>query len=369
MWRAGNGLPLTKGGSAPGLLAGGVLVLLSLVAVGACDGQKAGPATAGGTLSTDDNRWQIVSVSGDTASWRLGEGPWQVATVGDILLPRSELRLGMGATAVMDSGGDRIVVAENSEIAVPEQPAGSRVKRIMQSLGTMLLRIETREKGGFHVKTPYLVATVKGTQFGVTVNEGGASVSVTEGVVGVDAGDGSPEADVTPGQTASVSSGAGRGVDVKSTPAGSVPSGLIESMDKRAPAAANAPVGPGTNRGRGNTSPGTSQGSGNSSSASSNSNAGGNSGNSNAGGNSGNSNAGGNSGNSNAGGNSGNSGNSNAGGNSGNSNAGGNSGNSNAGGNSDNSNAGGNSGNSNAGGNSGNSNAGGNGGGKGGGKK
>ncbi len=324
MWRVGNGFSRNEGRIAPGLLAGAAFVLLSLVAVGACDGQKAGPATTGGALSTDDNRWQIVSVSGETASWRLGEGSWQVATVGDILLPQSELRLGAGSTAVMDSGGDRIVVAENSEIAVPDQPAGSRVKRIMQSIGTMLLRIETREKGGFQVKTPYLVATVKGTQFGVTVGENGASVSVTEGVVGVDAGDGSPEADVTPGQTASVSPGAGPGVDVNATPAGSVPSGLIESLGKRAAPAADAPVGPGANRGRGNTTPGVSQGQGTSS------NAGGNSGNSNAGGNSDNSNAGGNSGNSNAGGNSGNS---NAGGNSDNSNAGGNSGNSNAGGN------------------------------------
>jgi len=337
-------------------LAASLFALLLFGCVG-----ETGPDPVGGNFPTD--RWTVTNLSGGELGWREGAEDWRTLSIGTTLSAASELRTGTDSAAVLVRGGDTITVAENSLMAVPAATADSPVTRIMQSAGTLFFQVEKRPTPHFQVTTPYLVATVKGTTFSVSVSTAAATVSVEDGVVGVAENAGAPGVDVTAGLSAT--SVAGVGVSVSpTTQAPAAPS--ISPGARGTPGTPGAPgrsQAQGQAQGRGQ---GQAQGQGQGPGNSANSNAGGNSGNSNAGGNSGNSNAGGNSGgdngntgDSNAGGNSGNS---NAGGNSGNSNAGGNSGNSNAGGNSgnDNSNAGGNSGNSNAGGNSGNSNAGGN---------
>ncbi len=168
------------------------------------------------------------------------------------------------------------------------------------------------------VQTQTLVASVRGTEFGVSFSNGVASVAVLSGNVETrDSGGRTSTQD--PGSSVSVSEG-DLGMRGKFGDPGN--SGNNDNKGNQ---------GQGQNKGKSDTA-GTPQGKAKGQSDdedSGNQGKGQGQGNSNAGGNSGNSNAGGNSGNSNAGGNSGNS---NAGGNSGNSNAGGNSGNSSAGG-------------------------------------
>src|SRR5262249_42734928 len=57
----------------------------------------------------------------------------------------------------------------------------------------------------FEVDTPYIVAIVKGTKFTTTVSDAGASVKVSEGVVGVSATSGGASIDLNAGGSASVS--------------------------------------------------------------------------------------------------------------------------------------------------------------------
>lgn len=76
--------------------------------------------------------------------------------------------------------------------------------------GTIHIKAAKRTDGGtLSIETQYLVATVKGTKFDVTVTGRGAAVSVTEGVVSVRAIGSSDGVDVTHGRTAVVLAGDG----------------------------------------------------------------------------------------------------------------------------------------------------------------
>lgn len=97
--------------------------------------------------------------------------------------------------------GDSITVFPNSEVTIPEDPAGDRLG-VLQSFGELLFRMETRESRNFEVRTPFLAATVKGTVFTVVVESTRATVSVSEGMVRVTPTRGGRSEMVRPGWTA-----------------------------------------------------------------------------------------------------------------------------------------------------------------------
>ncbi len=239
---------------------------------------------SGANLSGFENRWAAVAISGDTALWRRGTKPWQPLSVGEVLEPDTQLMSGSSGVVMLERGADLMVVAENTEIEIPAMPAQKGLTRIINSIGTLLLRVDKKPDRKFRVITPFLVATVKGTEFDVTVEGEGASVSVTEGTVGVSRGDDGNEVNVVPGQTASVSAGIPADVPPTVAPTPPPEAGAAKPSLPPRGTPGNAPNPNANNQGKGSN------------------NAGGNSDNSNAGGNSDNSNAGGNSGNSNAGG-------------------------------------------------------------------
>ena len=247
---------------------------------------------SGANLSSFENRWAAVAISGETALLQRGTTAWQPLSLGEILEPDTKLMSGSAGVILLERGADLMVVAENTEIEIPATPAQKGLTRIINSIGTLLLRVDKKPDRKFKVKTPYLVATVKGTEFDVTVEGEGASVSVTEGVVGVSRADGGNEVNVVPGQTASVSSATppGAAPAITPTPTPGAKSAKPSLPPKGKPSSApNAS----SNKGKGGNS-GNSNAGGNSDNGNSdNSNAGGNSDNSNAGGNSDNSNAGG----------------------------------------------------------------------------
>jgi hypothetical protein len=87
--------------------------------------------------------------------------------------------------------------------------------------GTIHIRAAKRTDGGtLSIETQYLVATVKGTKFDVTVTDQGAAVSVTEGVVFVRAVGSTDGVDVTHDRTAVVLAGGGAMPRLSTTTAG-----------------------------------------------------------------------------------------------------------------------------------------------------
>ena len=107
-------------------------------------------------------------------------------------------------------GENSISAYENSRFQVKAQRSGSILTRVLQDAGQLLFQVERRAGRHSEVETPYLVAGVKGTTFGVDVSDIAASVSVVEGLVGVADPETGQEVDVAGGQTAQ----AGRQTDV-----------------------------------------------------------------------------------------------------------------------------------------------------------
>ena len=85
---------------------------------------------------------------------------------------------------------------------------------IQQKYGSLLLDVETRRRKHVTVRTPLLVAVVKGTRFEVKVGRKNATVSVKRGVVGVRSNNGGRSVDITSGQKADVSSTSSKQVAV-----------------------------------------------------------------------------------------------------------------------------------------------------------
>ena len=86
--------------------------------------------------------------------------------------------------------------------------------RIVQNLGTLLLKIEKRPEQHFEVKTPYLAAIVKGTTFTVSVDKSGGAVHVVSGLVQIHDPVSGQTGLVRPGRTGVVSSRPGGGLKI-----------------------------------------------------------------------------------------------------------------------------------------------------------
>ncbi len=234
--------------------------------------------------SLGESRWAVVGISGEVMAARLDTETWRPVSAGTRLAPASQLKTGADGWALLVRGKSDITVMSNSHMSVPKQPQHPLATRILQSLGTLLLRVEKRPGQRFEVETPYLIAGVKGTTFSVNVENKGATASVEEGTVGVSTNDsdGGVEVDVTVGRTASVSSAPGADVEVGPTPAGS---GRAAGAGQ--PGRSKGAVGQGAGKSAA-ASPGPSQGAGNSDGQNGNSSGSGNSDGNNGGGNDGN---------------------------------------------------------------------------------
>ncbi len=164
-----------------------------------------------------DIGWAVTEVSGEVLYQKKESISWQPLPKGIVLWPDTRLKTGETGHARLIGGRDEIIVSANTRMELPVTAPDSTVTRILQSLGTIFFKIVKRSNSDFKVETPYLIAVVKGTGFGVSVSDTGTTVSVTDGTVAVTATDSGESVDVSAGQTASVSSAPGAGVSVGST--------------------------------------------------------------------------------------------------------------------------------------------------------
>lgn len=108
-----------------------------------------------------------------------------------------------GRTAAT-GGNDLLRLEPKTTITIGERKPETIIELLE---GTLHVKAGKRQDGDtLSIETQYLVATVKGTEFMVTVTDKGAVVSVTEGVVSVRSTLASEAFDVAAGHTAIVSS-------------------------------------------------------------------------------------------------------------------------------------------------------------------
>ncbi|WP_373236519.1 FecR domain-containing protein [Cohaesibacter celericrescens] len=118
---------------------------------------------------------------------------------GQTLSTRARTRL------LLVRGKERIQVGSGAIMALPPAKYNKPGKTlILHQSGRLDLTVNKRKAKHFSVKTPYLVATVKGTTFWVDVREGRSVVSVSSGRVEVSNNSSGETTDITRGQTVTV---------------------------------------------------------------------------------------------------------------------------------------------------------------------
>ena len=219
----------------------------------------------------DPNEWTVEEASGDASVKITIDKIWQPLTTGTVIGPTSSIKTGATGWALLTHGKDRMVIAARTELAIPINASSpskitpaitkpGNITRIMQTIGSILFKVDKSPDRAFEVETPYLLAGVKGTTFGVSVDGNGASVTVSEGTVGVTAASGTASADVTKGQVASVTTNPGSGVNVGRSSRGSGRNGDQGDKGKSGDKGNSGGKGPGNNSG-GNSGGNSGQGS------------------------------------------------------------------------------------------------------------
>jgi hypothetical protein len=147
--------------------------------------------------------WRIVDVSGTVRATQPAAS-MQLVSTGEAFAAGSVLSTGMDSRVVLRRGEQQIVVGPNSRMSLPatEEPG---MTRIFQDMGTLLFKVDKREKQHFRVETPVIAAVVKGTTFTVTAGANDHAVHVAEGAVEVSSRNGQAVEMVTAGMTARIS--------------------------------------------------------------------------------------------------------------------------------------------------------------------
>ncbi len=135
----------------------------------------------------DGSSWRTVATSGrvEVRPGAAADDAWQTARRGADVAALSLVRTFDDARTTLTRDGDLILVAADSEVVLPDR-APDGATRVLQHQGHVIYKVAPRHEGGrFEVRTPLLVAGVKGTRFSVILERDRAAVSVLEGVVEV----------------------------------------------------------------------------------------------------------------------------------------------------------------------------------------
>jgi ferric-dicitrate binding protein FerR (iron transport regulator) len=163
----------------------------------------------------------LTVVEGSVEIGRGDPALWAGAQTGDVVRAGESVRTGPQARAEVDLGTGVVRLYENSLLRIPadamraEGPAAVGLDE-GSSLFEVLKRAPTDP---FEVRTPEVVASVKGTRFGVALQGSIAAVSVYTGLVGVRGVGASPSAEVLVREGFSAVGGPGRPFDLMLRPA------------------------------------------------------------------------------------------------------------------------------------------------------
>jgi len=210
---------------------------------------RVAPTSTGKGVATNQIWNSVVSVltSEDVESEQVASSA--PPSGGTVLQQSESVTTGSAGRIVLTEGHDILEMDPETTIFVGKSGPEATATIVKLIDGTIHVKAATRADGRtFSVETQYLVATVKGTRFDVTTTEGGAAVSVTEGLVSVRSPGSSDGVDVTPGNTAVVSAADGGAPMVGPTPAGGSPA-AIEAVKAQSASAGAGPSAPDSNGG------------------------------------------------------------------------------------------------------------------------
>ena len=150
----------------------------------------------------------IESVT-DSAEYRRSPiGQWEPLSKGSSLTLPVEVRTLDNSEAELSQSGSSIVLKPNTRLSFASSATEETglITRVKQWIGTAFYKIE-RQPDEFSVETPFLVSTVKGTQFVIVSTEADTFVTLTEGSLKVlDLETGSSQM-IVPGEIAGSSAG------------------------------------------------------------------------------------------------------------------------------------------------------------------
>ena len=133
--------------------------------------------------------WVVTEAAGSVQVHRAGHEA-SIAR-GTVLSPGDVVTTGAASRAVLVRGQEYVIVSPATRLRLPETEESRGLIQIVEDYGRAMFRIEKKSTPHFGVRSPYLVALVKGTTFTVTVDREGADVAVQEGRVEVATLDGS----------------------------------------------------------------------------------------------------------------------------------------------------------------------------------
>lgn len=158
--------------------ASGVLLLAVAAALAVASGPAARADSTAMTVTRVEGSVEIGS----------GEPPiWRAARSGDALAPGETVRTGADGRAELTLGAATVRLFASSQVRVPVEAVGTEGAEAveLESGDSLFDVIRDRLRRGFEVRTPEVVVSVKGTQFGVARDGDWAAVSVFRGLVGV----------------------------------------------------------------------------------------------------------------------------------------------------------------------------------------
>ena len=167
----------------------------------------AAAVSAAGGAHADDGvlTWIVKSISSDEDGDIIQASAMRVPQAGTALVAGQRIATGAGQRMVLVNGRDLVEIRPNTTVTIGDDDASTAGANVDLVNGTIHVEVGKRAPGKtFSIDAPYLVATVKGTQFDVTSSSDTTAVAVTEGVVAVSADATGASIDVTPGNTAIV---------------------------------------------------------------------------------------------------------------------------------------------------------------------
>jgi len=220
-------------------------------------------SAAGGAHADDGVLTWIVKMVSDDDDGIVQASAMRVPQEGTALVTGQQISTGAKQQMILVHGRDLVEIKPNSTIVIGDDDAATSTANVGLINGTIHVQVGKRSPGTtFSIDAPYLIATVKGTQFDVTSSSSESRVSVTEGVVAVSADASGTSVDVTVGNTAIVRRNADQPI-LAPTKASSTPSTIEVDKNIESASTDNGDAG-GSNSG-GSNSGGSNSGGSNSS--------------------------------------------------------------------------------------------------------
>ncbi|HEX8064712.1 MAG TPA: FecR family protein [Allosphingosinicella sp.] len=169
--------------------------------------------------------WRVTEAAGAVQVQHGGRTG--AAMRGAALQPGDVVTTGANGRAVLVRGQEYVIVSARTRVRLPAAAEERGIVQMLQDWGRATFRIEKKATPHFGVKTPYLVALVKGTVFTVIADGKGAQVAVTEGRVEVGTPDGAVRQMVDAGMAASIASAQPGRIEMQ--PAAAVAGGTAEA--------------------------------------------------------------------------------------------------------------------------------------------